>query len=138
MSVHDPQQPHAEAIAAAKRPQPTAQRGTAENDAAARSLYPQLGDTVRVSVDFVPYSERKLHHHRVEQQGVNGRMGTVVGQEVQSGVLYLRVEADNASTLVPAECCQLYAPPPQPQAMHEPRQSPERMRKPNTGAWKQT
>lgn len=138
MSVSDPQNPHAEAIHAAKEPQPGPVRGTAENDAAARSAFPQLGDTVRVSVDFVPYEDRKLHHHRVEQQSANGRIGTVIGTEVVGGVLMLRIESDASNVLVPADCCRLNEPPPQPKAMQEPRQSPEKMRKPSTGAYKMT
>lgn len=119
-------------------PAPSPIRGTAENDAAVAQMYPQLGDEVEVNVELVPYEDRTLDHQRIIQHSVHGRRGTVIGQEIVGGKLFLRIENSAANVLVPADAVAHATPLPQEQAMQEPRQSPERMRKPNNGSYNLT
>lgn len=120
------------------KPRPGAIRGLAESDAAIAAITPQLGDSVQVDVDLVPYDLQKEHHHRLRMHSVNGRYGTVIGTEIVGGTLFLRIETSTANVLVPADAIRLANPPEQQNVQHEPRVSPEKMRKPSTGAWKMT
>lgn len=114
-------------------------RGTAENDRAIASMYPALGDSVRVDVERVPFMEQKAIHQRVRASGVHGQLGKVIGSQVVDGVYCLRVETAQANVLVPAECCGLESVPLTPEIeMHEGRTSPERMRKPGPGSYNLT
>jgi hypothetical protein len=113
-----------------QKPPPLAVRGTPESDAAVAGRTPGMGDTVRVDVERVDWRERKPIHNAIVASSVNGQLGMVIGMEVVDGMHMLRVSTAHASMLVPAECCMLETPPPEPSQMHEPRQSPEKMRKP--------
>jgi hypothetical protein len=115
---------------APQKPPPLAVRSTPENDAATAGRSPGMGDTVRVDVERVDWRERKPIHNAIVASSVNGQLGTVQGMEVVDGMYMLRVVTAHASMLVPADCCALETPPPEPSQMQEPRMSPEKMRKP--------
>jgi hypothetical protein len=115
-----------------------ASRGLRESDAAIQQNVPQLGDSVRVDIDRVPLTEQREIHHRVRASGVHGKIGTVIGSEVQGGMHLLRIETDSGNMLVPAEAVDWAEPvigleQRQPAAL-----SPEKMRKPRDGSYNKT
>jgi hypothetical protein len=113
---------------------------TAASDAAFIASFPQLGDTIRVSVDAVPYMERRARHNALINAGLNGVLGTVIGQEVQGDTLYLRIETPSHNVLVPVECCLRENPVinATPDMQPSSRISPEKMRKPSDGSYNKT
>lgn len=112
--------------------------GTEQSDALARAVYPMHGDTVRVDVDNVHWLKRGAVHNAIIAAGMHGQLGTVIGSDTINSMYMLKVQTANVTMLVPADCVTLEALPEPPKAMQEPRQSPERMRKPGTGAYKLT
>lgn len=118
---------------------PGAIRGTVENDAAMAQL-PQLGDSVRVDVDRVPFMEQTEVHQRIRATSVHGRLGMVVGSKVVGSSHYLTVDTGTGVVDVPADCVALEAPVVEstPEMQDSSRTSPEKMHKHASGSYNLT
>lgn len=113
--------------------------GTTESDAAIRSLLPQLGDSVRVDVDKVPYMQRGPVHHQMVNRGLHGSVGVIVGARIEGGMYQFQIETGAVRDWVDAKCVTPDSLPEQPPMMQDKsRKSPEKMRKPSNGAYNLT
>lgn len=112
--------------------------GMRASDAAVKTSYPFIGDSVRVDIDRVDRMKRKSEHQWCIDHGLHGAVGVVQGAEVR-GMYMLLVETGSQRAWVPAECCVKDALPPQPEQMPpEDRKAPETMRKTGRGSYNMT
>lgn len=120
---------------------PPTRTGTRASDQAVglQRAYPNLGDYVMVNVERVLSGDRKHRHQFLTDHGVHGKYGRVVGSKIEGGDYFLEIEHATGRVFVAAECVDpADQAPQQAQQQHEPRLSPERMRKSRRGAYNMT
>lgn len=112
---------------------------TRESDDRVAAMYPTLGDAVMINLERVDRMRRKPAHVFVETHGLHGKYGAVVGAQVTGGIYMLQVDTGDALAWIPADAVEHSSlPPSHGTPMQEPRISPEKMRKPRSGAYNKT